>query len=210
METRPSACSRHEDDLALLAGGDLPSGAVAAELELHVAACAPCRALLEGLKADQRAFSSAAAAPAPVSSVAAHVLADLTAAPAATRFPSAAAPLVPLRRWMGGAAAAAVLLAGVAGLLALDRLAPAEGDAVVRAADPEFVPVEVRRTSSDAVELSWRADGRTDAYHVLASDSPGDFTRARKVDVAGSHLVATMDLPERRLGDRKVTYFRVQ
>lgn len=47
-----SACARHEEDLALLAGGDLPARAEA-ELRQHLDACTPCRGLLAGLEADQ-------------------------------------------------------------------------------------------------------------------------------------------------------------
>jgi hypothetical protein len=46
------ACARHEEDLALLAGGDLPATAESS-LRLHLEGCKACEALLVDLTADQ-------------------------------------------------------------------------------------------------------------------------------------------------------------
>jgi anti-sigma factor RsiW len=45
-------CATWERDVALYAGGDLPAARIA-EVELHLAGCADCRALLEDLRAER-------------------------------------------------------------------------------------------------------------------------------------------------------------
>jgi len=45
-------CSKFETDIALYAGGDLPSGRIA-HVESHLAECPHCRALAEELRAEQ-------------------------------------------------------------------------------------------------------------------------------------------------------------
>ena len=46
------SCSKFETDIALYAGGDLPSGRIA-HVESHLAECPHCRALAEELRAEQ-------------------------------------------------------------------------------------------------------------------------------------------------------------
>lgn len=220
MTSNVSHCRAHEEDLALLAGGDLASEQRAAELSAHVRACAGCRELLEALQADLATYAVASTVEEPAQGLSQAVLHELAASEAASHAPRhsasrpgrQAAPWAP--SWLAAvswSAAAGVLVVVIAGVLAMDRVANPPGSQVAaNAQDEQFVPVQVKRSSGNGVELSWLADGRNEPYHVLASASPRDFSSAEQVDVAGSRLVATKDLPARRLGDRKVTYFRVQ
>ena len=79
------------------------------------------------------------------------------------------------------------------------------------------LPIRVRRTGDD-LELEWTGDGRESAlagsattYRVVASASPSDFDAGSAVEVAGRRLVAGgAPFPARRMGDRDLTFFRVE
>lgn len=198
-----------------MAGGDLASEQRVAELAAHVEGCAGCQSLLEGLRRDLGTYAAVASVEEPAEGLARAVLAELIQSEAAVAPPRRARrqalPWTP--GWMAAvswSAAAGILVVVVAGALALDRFALQQPEARPVAEAARMRPVQVRRASGTGVELSWLLDGRNEPYHVLASASPRDFSDAEQVDVAGSRLVATKDLPARRLGDRKVTYFRVQ
>lgn len=215
-----AACKRHEEELALLAGGDLVSESRAAELGAHVAACEGCRDLLQALEADHDAFAVLGAGPGSAEGLHGEVLARLAASPA-SHFGAASRQIASRSAWSspaGWSAAAGVLVVVLAGAVGLGRLTSIDAEARLAGvstagnagAELSSVPVQVRRAPGDAVELSWQVDGRQNAYHVLASSSPSEFSGAQRIDVAGGSLVATTDLPTRRMGATKVTYFRVQ
>lgn len=224
------ACRGFEEDLALLAGGDLPDGEASA-LRSHLGACSDCRNLLDALTGDLVLLSSLSAEDVLPSGLADEaealgpaVVAELAQTGAGTVRPVAAVEA-------GNRAAATPLLAALAaGLLvgAVLLLGPAQGplsetgaaDAPLLAstspAQPDvYLPVRVSH-GPVGVELSWDGDGREGAggghpYRVLASASPRDFTAGiEALEVAGKRLVATAALPTGRFGDRGVTYFRVQ
>jgi hypothetical protein len=229
-------CLRHEDDLALLAGGDLAQSKADAVLA-HASSCTACAALLRDLRADQGALASLRAGVAETPAAEGPQLGEGRMASSVMRRVEAMEALgsgLGGRRLLRGASVAAALVL-VASVVAVVRLTPRGasrgGDAkpvaaqaqVVHELAPEtasavetedFRPVWVKKGPGQAVELTWQGDGREDAdattYKVLASASPRDFSSARPVEVAGNHLVATMALPALRAPDRSVTYFRVQ
>lgn len=233
------ACPRNEEDLALLAGGDLSARGRAAELLDHVASCTGCAGLLEGLQGDQRAMSAAArftgGAEAVASGLTESVMQALSVEPVAGlggQFGSMTDPRRVAHAWqrVAGTAAAVLLVGSVvaAGVLSMSQSAPQVGSATpgpvatpmasTAAPSDEVVdrPVWLRRAPGDGVELTWSGDGREggsgagSTYRVLASASARDFSSAKPVEVAGNHLVATMALPAGASAGRKVTYFRVQ
>jgi hypothetical protein len=237
------ACKRWEDDLALLAGGDLSSREREVEALAHVESCGSCAALLADLGGDQAALVDLRAASDRSGSAECGVIAEsgvvdavlaVLARPA--RPPSRRANAGrTLRTAVWAAAATLALVATVASMRTAQRTSqrtsheravrgieqtlqapghPADRESML-ASTGETLPVQVRRVAGDAVELSWSGDGREGRsvgapYRVMASASPGDFEGAWAHDVAGNRLVATASLPAARMGDRAVTYFRVQ
>lgn len=232
-------CSRHEEDLALLAGGDLGPQARADEALDHVASCAACAALLAELQADLevvRAVAARAQAQDPgaadlAGAVLRQVAPERTGSLVSARTGGRGAERLALAP-MGAVAAGLLLVASATWLVLTHDSGGSEERAsafVTGAAAPQAAtvartnpvaedrPVRVRRTAGDHVELTWDGDGReargvspVRTYTVLASANPRDFSAAQPVEVAGNHLVATMALPAHRTGDRTVTFFRVQ
>ena len=211
-------CTKHRDEVALLAGGDLPFDLEQA-VRSHLDGCAPCAALLSALAGDLAVVKAYALLPQVAGAgLGAPVLARLAAeahALPASRLPRAA------RSSDGGLmafarAAAAVVAVVSAALLGLSAL-PSRHEPASVVARAESLPVQVHRTMGDALELAWTGDGREDAvgavgtYRVLASANPRDFSAARPVDVAGRRLVTDMSFPAASSGtDRRLTYFRVE
>jgi hypothetical protein len=215
-------CAPHEDNLALLAGGDLASAAEEQVLREHLSACEGCQELLEDLRGDLQVLASLpSAAVEEGDSLAADVLKRL----AATEAPAArkSAPVHQLQ------AAATVLVVATAFLGALwlqDSPVPADGGVEVPSlvegsseakSLEDGLPIRVYR-AGDSLELEWAGDGRealtaapATTYRVVASALPNDFEGGRAVEVAGQRLVTSdMPFPKRKLGDRDLTFFRVE
>jgi hypothetical protein len=79
------------------------------------------------------------------------------------------------------------------------------------------LPIRVYR-AGNGLELEWAGDGREAltagpalTYRVVASALPDDFDGGRAVEVAGRRLSTSgMPFPVRKLGDRDLTFFRVE
>ena len=117
-----SPCSLHRENLALRAGGDLPSGSEASALELHLQACEPCQGLQAALEGDRVLVARAARQPDPfadATSLVTPVLARAAAealAEGSHRSP-AAAPARDFGLAAFGRMAAAVAIVAAAALL---------------------------------------------------------------------------------------------
>jgi len=239
-------CSQHLEDLALLAGGDLPEAA-SHELRRHVATCEGCARMLGELEGDQACLAACVGQHVDVSPVMGSVMAriaaesSLQAHGAVARPPARAAAFAPF----AGAAAVVLVVVGAAvlGVASLheDAATADNGPAPVGVAssavtaDPRNLasmispaamtpqpsetglPMSVQR-SGGGVVLTWAGDGRErlaapghrSTYEVRAASTPDGIESARPVEVAGSTLVASMELPAARFDDRSVTFFRVE
>jgi hypothetical protein len=215
-------CSTHEENLALLAGGDLAAGEEERVLREHLAACEGCRQLVSELQGDLALLADL-----PEISVeeADSLDADVLQRLAATESPA------PRRlgnsQHLRAAATILVVVTAFAGALSLQGpTAPADGGMGVPTASSgdiaakshdEGLPIRVYR-AGDSLELEWTGDGReavpagpATTYRVVASALPDDFDGGRAVEVAGQRLIASnMPLPTRKIGDRDLTFFRVE
>lgn len=134
-----NACSRFREDLALLAGGDLPGGPERVAAEEHAEACGACGALLESLAGDVSLFARASRQPEPeiaaaslVAPVLAHAAADAVAE--GTFRPARARRRSDLGLMAFGRIAAAVALVAASAALGLAFLAHEQPAAVTAAA----------------------------------------------------------------------------
>jgi hypothetical protein len=123
-------CREHLEDLALLAGGDVPE-ATSHDLRRHVAACEGCARMLGALEADQSALAAHAGmlhldVPPVLAGVMARVAADACLQPhgSSVRTSTRAAALAPFAR-----AAAVVLVVVGAAVLGLASLHESVGPA---------------------------------------------------------------------------------
>ena len=216
-------CAHLQDDLALFAGGDLAEGEERVVRE-HLAACEGCRSFVDELSGDLEALAELPRFEAEGDDLlAADVLGRLAGTDASVQRDRRA----PAGSNMRAAAAVLIVAVGLAGALSLQfSPLPADvepGDRSVTEGTPgddgsaEGLPIRVRRTGND-LELEWTGDGRESAaaglattYKVVASDSPSDFDAGRSVEVAGRRLMAGgLPFPARKMGDRDLTFFRVE
>lgn len=235
-----TACTENRDDLALMAGGDLESPGRERRLREHVGACAGCLELLAQLSSDRELFAAAGEAELAGSlpGLAADVVARLERDGEGAGLPARAGSRRRGRAALWIEAAAVVLVAGLAGTWAVERLPLADGSAgagpAVTAvvadgggalAGPsvpadESLPLTLRRGPGSVIELAWTGDGREAvsgvadrpgrAYTVLASSSPEDFSGAEAIAVAGRRLVANGVGPARPVPGGSLTYYKVQ
>lgn len=225
-----SHCAPHEENLALLAGGDLASGEEEQVLRGHLSGCEACRELFRDLQGDQALYSELSSVDeTETESLAADLLKRLAATePSIRREKGQEARKTTLTHQLQAAATLLVVATAVASALWLQdspsaadvgfEVPPLVAEGAVEAKSLEDgLPIRVYR-AGDSMELEWAGDGRealtaTPAmtYRVVASALPNDFEGGQAVEVAGQKLSTSgMPFPARKLGDRDLTFFRVE
>ena len=215
-------CAPQEDNLALLAGGDLASAEEERVLKAHLAACEGCQELFSDLQGD---LALLAELPMQATEEGDSLSADVLRRLATTESPA------PRRlghsHQLRAAATVLIVVTAFAGALSLQNLSvPADGgsdassiaDGQIGAeGNIEGLPIRVTRIG-ESLELEWAGDGRetvtagpATTYRVVASALPDDFEGGRSVEVAGQRLVTSgLPFPARKMGDRDLTFFRVE
>lgn len=190
-----SACSRYHEDLALLAGGDLPQGAERSAAEAHAEGCAACAGLLRDLGADLAFLARASRIPEPdlaATSLVAPVLAHVAAEAVADGLfrPQTARRRSDLGLVAFGRIAATVAIVAAAGALGFSLLLQESGSrpATVASHVPVSVPAHPAATVQ-AAPVTVAADIPTAAPRVPARE-PVSADRPVRVHRAGGPAVA--------------------
>lgn len=217
-------CDHLQDDLALFAGGDLAGLDEERSVREHLSACEGCRGFVAELEADLVALTALPEFEAEGDD---SLVADVLAGLAGSEAPAVSDRRAPAGSNLRAAAAVFVVAVALVGAFSLqDGAVPADSDPEARIASMpaqgavssvDGLPIRVRRTGDD-LELEWTGDGREAApagsattYRVVASASPDDFDAGSAVEVAGRRLVAGgAPFPARKMGDRDLTFFRVE
>lgn len=185
-------CTRYEDDLALLAGGDLEPRGRVDEVLGHVAACAHCRRLLADLQADQDVFAGVTAV---MAARAASMAADLP--PVERGLSAAVLRRVEALEAFGPVVEAAPPSVGRAGRARHRRLAYvglAAAAVAVAFAWPLLAPHLPRRATPDTLPVAAAGQAATPEASpaVAAATTPPDTSRpiwVRKAQGAAVELV---------------------
>jgi hypothetical protein len=180
------ACSRYREDLALLAGGDLPSGPERSAAESHAAGCDACARLLAALGGDLALVARAARQPDPqvaaaslVNAVLAHAAAEAVAD--GLYRPAAAPRRSDLGLAAFGRVAAAIALVAAAGFLGVSLLTHEQSQGPVAqvlepAASPAAPAPQV--AAADPVSLEAPAPGAPEAVPASPAFRPVRVHRA--------------------------------
>lgn len=189
-------CSRFVPLLPLYAGGDLPEKA-ALEIGAHLATCPGCQSEVIEFKtviAAARIPSYGGVMP---SGRRRRIAEEAARRQAQGRWGGVLSlfPMTPSLRLVGGAAAAAVLLAVVA-------LPIARQDAGLKNEVSPVTNIEVVRDGG-VVRLAWH-NGKRETYTVYKSNNPQEFSKAGAHKVSGN--IWTDDAPE----SSEVVFYRIE